>query len=216
MFSWKTENQMVSHFCTIVGMATDFALPLRSVHQGLSVAGYLTKFGNFNNCFSKIYLGGAETSPAHVMSIEIFWFTIVSWVSAHGRLIINLHFSPYWALTVCKNWNRRGQFMGMVLAWYMRMRAWLTLLGRLPGSGCFPFKQPKQLHGRLPESGRLPGTLRYVYLPYIISYFNDLHILTVHVHLFYVVILQREIRKGELWRHQQRVESYEVNILRRV
>ena len=43
------------------------------------------------------------------------------------------------------------------------MLSWVTLPGRLPGSGCFPFEQLKQLHGCLPGSGRLPGTLRYMH-----------------------------------------------------
>ena len=46
--------------------------------------------------------------------------------------------------------------------------SWLKLPGRLPGSGHFPFEQLKQLHGRLPRSGRLPGTLRYCICHFVV------------------------------------------------
>ena len=46
----------------------------------------------------------------------------------------------------------------------LAMLPWLTLPECLPGSGCFLFKHPKQLHGRLPRSGCLPGTLQFICL----------------------------------------------------
>ena len=45
------------------------------------------------------------------------------------------------------------------------MLSWLTLPGRLPGSGRFLFEQPKQLHGRLPGVGACPGHYGiYIYI----------------------------------------------------
>ena len=48
----------------------------------------------------------------------------------------------------------------------------------------------------------------HIYLPYVIPnipvfYFNDLRIWTVHAHVL-CVMLHRDIRKGELWRHKNK------------
>ena len=49
------------------------------------------------------------------IALEVNYTPIVSKARAHGHSTITPHFSPYWALTVCKYWNRRGQYLWMGL-----------------------------------------------------------------------------------------------------
>ena len=64
----------------------------------------------------------------------------------------------------CNSYMKLTQYFDFVFLdiwWVLAMLSLLTLPGRLPGSGRFLFEQPKQLHGRLPGNGCLPGMGHY-------------------------------------------------------
>ena len=79
-------------------------------------------------------------------------------------------------------------FVRVLVGFVIAALSWLKLPGCSPGSGRFPFKRPTQLHGRLPGSGRLPGTLWWLQ-----TFWENF----IHTDLF--LILQTPVSWWSIW-----------------
>ena len=90
-----------------------------------------------------VYVSANEYLPRNLAA----WYRVDSYI--HVRTHSYMKLTQYFTFVFLDIW------------WALAVLSWLTLPGCLPGSGCFLFEQPKQLHRSLTRDTTVYASMKY-------------------------------------------------------